>query len=341
MQNPYGPCSVHIATSSITALSKALCLLLVPSLMRACMHDQLSLDTALQTWNSNKSFCIAPDTPSTMHTGTGESFQSFMSFLKTQLVASQIDAPLQLALESETIYIPSKAFIVPIVDIPGTADCDPVNAATLQQAVDDAIERSSQLLLCGDKTFETEGSLEPYVIPYFKYMLTTASNTAAVQGILMSGLQRHTPYSINTDLVKANDRQRVESSLAQIMRWLHTANSQLPEAERASSDRITALMARCDVKVVYSKLYTSLCLQSHEILQRLAFDAEVSGQELLTQTNGPWFLGENVLIANLQTLVKHVCASGAPLNCCTEHMQCAACSGICMRTLKSCCKPIL
>ncbi len=189
-----------------------------------------------------------------MTAGHDESLASFTCFLKSQLTVSQLQSALHPALTSTNIYWPSVGVTVPFVDTPGTSDTNPLNAEMTQQAINDAIDRSSQLLLCGNKTFETEGSLQPYVVQYMKHMITSQHGQPAVQGILMAA-QWHNAASLNGDFNQNADKQRVASSMNQLQIWLREANSELPAEDQATATRLDELMKRCNVKVVYMKLY--------------------------------------------------------------------------------------
>ncbi|KAL0024995.1 hypothetical protein WJX77_010082 [Trebouxia sp. C0004] len=175
-----------------------------------------------------------------------ESLASFTCFLKSQLTVSQLRSALHPALTSTNIYWPSVGVTAPLVDTPGTSDTNPLNVETTHQAIDDAIDCSSQLLLCGNKTFDTEGCLQPYVVQYMKHMITSQHGQPAVQGILMAA-QWHNAASLNDDFNQNADKARVASSINQLQIWLKEANSELPAEDQAPA----TCLVRCSVKAVY------------------------------------------------------------------------------------------
>lgn len=204
---------------------------------------------------------------------------------------SQIQSTLHAALDKTVIYWPSKGVEVPYLDTPGTSDTNPLNALMTQLALDDAIERSSQLLLCGQKTFATEADLQPYAVQYFKHAITAKQGWFAIQGVLMAS-GYYNAHSLFNPTIQQADKQRVESSQRQLQVWLQMANAELPLSLQASPARLDVLLKRCSVKVLYMQLYASLCLQPQEKLQEIASTVGASLEELLQRTNGPWLLGE-------------------------------------------------
>ena len=229
-----------------------------------------------------------------MGAGHDSSLESFASFLREQLVISQIKSTLHAALDSTVIYWPSKGVEVPYLDTPGTSDTNPLNAHMTQQALDDAVARSSQLLLCGQKTFATEADLQPYAVQYFKHAITAKQGWFAIQGVLMAS-GYYTAESLYDAAIQKADLERVESSQKQLQVWLQMANAELPPAQQASTARLDMLLKRCSVKVLYMQLYASLCLQPQERLQEIALTVGASLEELLQKTHGPWLLGEPCL----------------------------------------------
>lgn len=199
---------------------------------------------------------------------------------------------MQVALAKTVIFWPSTAGLVPIVDTPGTSDANPLNADTTYQAVNDAMARtSSQLLLCGEKSFETELSLADFVIPYFKHMITSKSGLPAIKGILMPfGGHHYGPAELTNAGLQSQDRQREANSMSQLASWLDMANKDLPQQQRGSEAQLQGLLARCEVKVVYMQLYTSLCLQTSADLEGFALEGRRTVNELLSLTNGPWLM---------------------------------------------------
>ena len=161
---------------------------------------------------------------------------------------SQIQSTLHAALDKTVIYWPSKGVEVPYLDTPGTSDTNPLNALMTQLALDDAIERSSQLLLCGQKTFATEADLQPYAVQYFKHAITAKQGWFAIQGVLMASGYYNAQSLFNPTIQQAN-KQRVESSQRQLQVWLQMANAELPLSLQASSARLDVLLKRCSVKI--------------------------------------------------------------------------------------------
>lgn len=249
-------------------------------------------------------------------TGHDQRLATFASFLRKNLAANHVSPLVQVALERTIIFWPSTAGVVPIVDTPGTSDANSLNADTTHQAVSDAMARtSSQLLLCGEKTFETEGSLAEYVIPYFKHMITSKSGLPAIKGILMPNNQFHYgPAELASAHLQTEDKERVATSMAQLCKWLDMANKDLPTEQRASEAQLQTLQKRCEVRVVYTQLYASLCLQSSADLDGLAISANLSSNQLLSLTNGPWLLSKLHLTHQFEPL------SAMPSGTCLPHL---------------------
>lgn len=233
----------------------------------------------------------AENTHGRVSAGHDSSLESFASFLRERLVISQIKSTLHAALEHTVIYWPSKGVEVPFLDTPGTSDTNPLNANMTQQALDDAIARSSQLLLCGQKTFATEADLQPYAVHYFKHAITAKQGWFAIQGVLMAS-GYYTAESLYDPAIQQADKERVNSSEKQLQLWLQMANAELLVSQQASPARLEVLLKRCGVKVLYMQLYASMCLQPQERLQEIALSIGASVEELLQRTNGPWLLGE-------------------------------------------------
>lgn len=168
---------------------------------------------------------------------------------------SQIKSTLHAALEHTVIYWPSKGVEVPYLDTPGTSDTNPLNANMTQQALDDAIARSSQLLLCGQKTFATEADLQPYAVQYFKHAITTKQGWFAIQGVLMAS-GYYTAESLYDPAIQQADKERVNSSEKQLQLWLQMANAELPISQQASPARLGAAEAlRCQ-----GSLHAAVCI---------------------------------------------------------------------------------
>lgn len=172
------------------------------------------------------------------------------------------------------------------MDTPGTSDTNPLNAHMTQQALTDALERSSQLLLCGQKSLKTEADLEPFAVQYFKHAITAKQGWFAIEGVLMAPGYYNAESLYNPDIQQA-DQERVDSSLQQLHTWLQMANSDLLQENQASSAKLDMLLKRCSVKVLYIQLYASLCLQPREMLQQTAMSVGASLKELLQRTDGP------------------------------------------------------
>lgn len=177
-----------------------------------------------------------------------------------------------------------------------------------QQALDDAIARSSQLLLCGQKTFATEADLQPYAVQYFKHAITAKQGWFAIQGVLMAS-GYYTGESLYDPAIQQADRERVNSSEKQLQLWLQMANAELPTSQQASPARLEVLLKRCGVKVLYMQLYASMCLQPQERLQEIAVTVGASLEELLQRTSGPWLLGElcaSAALSHASPIVHHL-----------------------------------
>lgn len=234
-----------------------------------------------------------------MDAGHSESILSFRWFLRDKLTANEPFSPVHVALDSTTIYWPSSSVMVPIIDTPGTGDANILNEATTQAAVDDATLNSSQLLICGTKSLEAEASLGPLLIQYMKFMITSSQSTPCVRGLLLpetSG-QRYSHRTVCSVADQVQRQEKIANSLDQLQKWMHQANEELPAHQRGQPERLAALLERCEVKVAYMNLYASLCLQSHDDLSLLAYQAGSQGtpvdvSELLEATGGPWLLGE-------------------------------------------------
>ena len=238
--------------------------------------------------------------------GPGQSLSAFASFLKAKLAANNVSPAVQVALAKTVIFWPSTAGLVPIVDTPGTSDANTLNADTTYQAVNDAMARtSSQLLLCGEKSFETENSLADFVIPYFKHMITSKSGLPAIKGILVPyGGLHYGPAELTSAVLQSQDRQREANSMSQLASWLDMANKDLPQQQRGSPAQLQGLLARCEIKVVYMQLYTSLCLQTSADLEEFALKGACTVNELLSLTHGPWLMSR--LSASRDDHVQHV-----------------------------------
>lgn len=201
---------------------------------------------------------------------------------------------MHVALARTVIFWPSEAVRVPIVDTPGTSDANSLNADVTQQAINEAMAKtSSQLLLCGEKSFETEASLADYAMQYFKHMLTSKTGRPAIKGILMPASQFFFgPSQLRSPELQAQDDERVARSMSQLRRWAEMANQDLAKHRRVSDAQLDVLLQRCEVRVVYMQLYASLCLQPAADLEELAFKAGFKANQLLMRTNGPWLMGE-------------------------------------------------
>ena len=121
---------------------------------------------------------------------------------------------------------------------------------------------------------------------------------ASLQYKAFSWQHKHNAASLSDDFNQNADKARVASSRNQLQIWLKEANADLPAEDQATAMRLDELTKRRNVKVVYMKLYASLCLQTHDQLSVLAADVGVSPEDLLTQTNGPWLLGRCCLSLN-------------------------------------------
>ena len=185
---------------------------------------------------------------------------------------------------------------MPIVDTPGTSDANSLNADVTHEAVDDATTTSSQLLLCGEKTLETEGSLAEYAITYFKHMITSPSGRPAIKGILMPPERYYMgPLEMAEPAFQTrqkDDNARIAKSMAQLGKWLRMANQDLPLVQKASNAKLDNLLQRCEVRVVYMQLYTSLSLQTTSELAAIADDVKCNVEQLLARTNGPWLMSK-------------------------------------------------
>ena len=234
--------------------------------------------------------------------GHNETLLSFRCFLKDKLTANQPFSPAHVALESTTVYWPSSSVVVPVIDTPGAGDGNILNEATTQAAVDEACLNSSQLLLCGTKTLAAEASLAPFVIQYMQFMIVSSQDTPCIRGVLLpetSG-QRYSHRAVCSEVDKLARQDKVNSSFRQMQTWMQQANEQLPLHQRAQAERLSALLQRCEVRVVYMNLYASLCLQSQDELRLLAHEAgshdcPVGVEDLLDATGGPWLLGTSQL----------------------------------------------
>ena len=189
--------------------------------------------------------------------------------------------------------------MVPIIDTPGTGDANILNEATTQAAVDAATLNSSQLLICGTKSLDAEASLATLVIQYMQFMITSTQRTPCIRGVLLpetSG-QRYSHRTVCSEADQVQREEKIANSMDQLQRWMQQANEELPAHQRGQPERLAALLKRCEVKVAYMNLYASLCLQSHDNLRSLAYqagsqDRPIDVSELLEATGGPWLLGE-------------------------------------------------
>ncbi len=233
--------------------------------------------------------------------GHDESSTSFRCFLRERLTANQPLAPKHVALDTTTVFLPCIALEVPFIDTPGTGDTDVLNEFVTQAAMDDAIHDSSQILLCGTKSFKAEATVGPLVIQYMQHMITSTSDTPCIRGVLLpetSGRYTHKAVCSEADQQTCHDR--VNTSLDQLQKWMQLANQKLPQQHRADPARLKVLLGRCEVRVVYMNLYASLCHQAPGDLKALADDVSsterpVTAEKLLDNTGGPWLLGEHII----------------------------------------------
>lgn len=248
--------------------------------------DKLASSNSFQTFSEAGTLFTA---------GHDQPLDAFASFLKDRLAANHVSESVQVALAHTVIFWPSTAGLVTVVDTPGTSDANSLNSDITHQALNDAMSRqSSQLLLCGGKSFETEGSLSEYVRLYFKHMITSKSGLPAIKGVLMPHSEFHCgPVELFSAEVQAQDSKRVAASKAQLYKWLVMANQELPPEQQATAERLQMLHQRCEVQVVYMQLYASLCLQSSADLDEFAESANCSVNQLLARTNGPWLLSKS------------------------------------------------
>lgn len=236
-------------------------------------------------------------------TGHNQPWDKCASFLRQSLTANQDDPSLRIALARTVLFAPCSALVVPIVDTPGTDDANPLNADLTQQAVNEAIEKSSRLLLFGGpKSLTAEGSLSEHLIKYLQHMITSKSSRPAVKVVLSPGLHVIQPEHLARPEQLEQNTQRETVSMDQLRTWLGVANQFLPKRSQVSNDRLEQLLQRCEAKVVYMQLYTSLCLQTATELDSLANAAELTANELLQLTKGPWLLG---VLLNTRCLKAH------------------------------------
>lgn len=250
-----------------------------------------------------------------MGAGHAESLLGFRWFLRDKLIANEplSSGGVHVALDSTTIYWPSSSLLVPIIDTPGTGDANVLNEVTTEAAIDDAIQQSSQLLVCGTKTLSAEKSVEAMVIRYMQFMIMSKEVTPCIRAVLLpeNTGARYTHRTVCAQFAQLARRDQIADSEQQLQKWMRQANEQLAEQHRAKPERLSTLLQRCQVKVAYMNLYASLCLQSHDELRRLAYEAgsddnPVGVEELLEATGGPWLLGE---CKPIDPIGLHVCAS--------------------------------
>lgn len=227
--------------------------------------------------------------------GHGQPFGGYRDFLSSALVQNQLESPELIALDHTQIFFPSEILRVPTGDTVGTGDANPLNADMTQQAVDEAIHTSSQLVLFAAKSLRTEATLTPHLIDYCKHMLTTASSRPAVHCVLMPGTQqlRYTPADLQTPYQQEIDKKRQEESTAQFSECLHIANTSLDPDQQASQEQLQQIVQeRFTVHPVYLKTLAALCQAPAATLEDLADTAKLTTQELLESTNGLWLLGK-------------------------------------------------
>lgn len=237
--------------------------------------------------------------------GHGQPFGGYRDWLSSMLTQNQLESPALIALDHTQIFYPSEILKVPTGDTVGTGDANPLNADMTQQAVDEAIHTSSQLVLFAAKSLRTEDTLTPYLIDYCKHMLTTDSSRPAIHCVLMPGTHKspYTPADLQTQEQKDVDSQREEQSIAQFRECLQMANMSLESDQQASQEQLQQIVQeRFTVHAVYLKTLAALCHMPAAMLEDFAYEENLNTEELLESTNGLWLLGKHGCFVFCQTM---------------------------------------
>lgn len=227
--------------------------------------------------------------------GHGQAFGAYCDFLMNNLTMNQLKSPALIALDHTKVFFPSDVLTVPTGDTVGSGDADPLNAARTQDAVDEAIRTSSQLVLLVGKNLKSEDNLTQHIIPYCRHILTTLDSKPAIHCMLLPDEPRSVYQPTELLQFENTDRQREAISMEQLSVCLHIANDSLEQDQKRPEQRLQEIInERFVAQVVYLRTLASWCQAPAAVLEELAFQAGVTREQLLESTNGLWLLGNSL-----------------------------------------------